>query len=118
MSDSIPHLPALRLGRTYESLEKIEVKELAGGWITERKGTPIPAFLKLAYVGFSLFGVAYLFLYRMGEEGHPTRGPLVKAGNQVMQAPPGPWIAPLAVCLIVFIGGLWTYAFKSGPEED
>lgn len=27
MSDSIPHLPALRLGRTYESLEKIEVKD-------------------------------------------------------------------------------------------
>ena len=28
MSDSIPHLPALRLGRTYESLEKIEVKDV------------------------------------------------------------------------------------------
>ena len=27
MSDSIPHIPALRLGRTYESLEKIEVKD-------------------------------------------------------------------------------------------
>ena len=27
MSDAIPHIPALRLGRTYESLEKIEVKD-------------------------------------------------------------------------------------------
>ena len=27
MSNSIPHIPALRLGRTYESLEKIEVKD-------------------------------------------------------------------------------------------
>ena len=26
-SDSIPHLPVLRLGRSYESLEKIEVKD-------------------------------------------------------------------------------------------
>lgn len=98
--------------------EKVEVKELAGGWITERKGTPIPAFLKLAYLGFSLFGVAYLFLYKMGEEGHASRGALVKEANQVMQAPPGPWIALLAACLIVFIGGLWYYAFASGPEED
>ena len=64
--------------------EKFEVKELAGGWITERKGTQIPAFLKLTYVGFSLFGVAYLFLHWMGEEGHVTRGALVKEANQVM----------------------------------
>ena len=27
MSDSLPHLPALRLGRAYESLDKIEVKD-------------------------------------------------------------------------------------------
>ncbi len=27
MSDSVPHLPALRLGRSYESLEKIEIKD-------------------------------------------------------------------------------------------
>lgn len=27
MSDTVPHLPALRLGRAYESLEKIEVKD-------------------------------------------------------------------------------------------
>lgn len=31
MSDSIPHLPALRLGRIYDSLDKIEVKDHRSG---------------------------------------------------------------------------------------
>ena len=29
--------------------KKSELKEYADGWITERKGTEIPGFLKLAY---------------------------------------------------------------------
>ena len=29
--------------------QKNELKEYAGGWITERKGTDIPGFLKLAF---------------------------------------------------------------------
>ena len=50
--------------------EKEKIHELAGGWITERAGTPIPAFLKLTYVGFCLFGLWYLWAYWAGETTH------------------------------------------------
>src|SRR5690349_17573624 len=63
--------------------EDEKVHEIAGGWITERVGTPIPVFLKIAYVGFCLFGLIYLFIYRFGEVDHATRGPLVQQLNQV-----------------------------------
>ena len=67
--------------------DKGQVHELAGGWITERKGTKVPGFLKLAYVGFSLFGLVYLFRYWSGEVAHETRGPLVRQMNAVMDTP-------------------------------
>jgi hypothetical protein len=96
-----------------------EVHELAGGWITERKGMPIPVFLKLAYVGFSIFGLAYLFRYTAGEVGHATRGPLVRQMNALTDQPPGTWIAVLAVLILAFVAGLLWYAFsyKPGAEE-
>ena len=42
--------------------EKKELKDYAGGWITERKGTDVPGFLKLAFPVIGLGCVAYLFL--------------------------------------------------------
>ena len=33
-----------------EKQQKEEVKEYAEGWISERKGTDVPGFLKAAYV--------------------------------------------------------------------
>ncbi len=41
-------------------LPENELHEIAGGWITERKNTPVPGFLKLAYVGFGAFGLCLL----------------------------------------------------------
>ena len=55
-----------------------EIHELAGGWITERAGTPIPTFLKMAYVGFTLFALVYLRNYWRGEVDNASRGPLVQ----------------------------------------
>lgn len=94
------------------------VHEIAGGWITERKGTPIPGFLKLAYVGFCLFGLGYLFLWFRGETGHATRGPLVESFN-LSSPPPGlMWIVFLAAVLLVYVVGLWLYAFTAKEEES
>ncbi len=100
--------------------EKVEVHELAGGWITERVGTPIPRFLKLAYVFFSLFGVYYLFAYWKGELSHATRGPLVAQINEVMKSPGAPWFAFIAVILVLFVAGLWAFAFRrpAGEHEE
>lgn len=94
-----------------------KVHEIAGGWITERVGTPIPLFLKLAYVGFSLFGLLYLFLYRAGETDHASRGPLVRQLNQVSATPPMGWTVFLGVVLFAFVAGLLLFAFRSKEEE-
>lgn len=93
-----------------------ELHELAGGWITERKGTPVPGFLKLTYVGFCAFGLVYLVLYAAGEVGHATRGPLVQQLNALTGQPGMAWFGLLAVLLVAFAAGLLTYALR-GREE-
>ena len=94
-----------------------KVHEIAGGWIAERVGTPIPVFLKITYIGFSLFGLIYLFRYSLGEVDHATRGPLVQQLNRVAEQPSTGWIVFLAVVLTAFIAGLLAYAFRAGEEE-
>ena len=97
--------------------EEPKVHELAGGWITERVGTPIPLFLKLAYVGFSLFGLFYLFKYTTGEVGHATRGALVRQLNQFTGQPPMAWIVMIASIIGLFVVGLLAFAFLAREEE-
>ena len=94
------------------------VHELAGGWITERKDTPIPLFLKLAYVGFSAFGFVYLFRYATGEVDHASRGPLVRQMNEVLDKPSEVWIGFLGVVLALFAAGLLVAAFGKGGQEE
>jgi len=63
--------------------KKSELTEYADGWITERKGTGIPGFLKLAYPIILIAVIAYLFVYMNGEVTHSTRGNLVLQLNAV-----------------------------------
>ncbi len=105
--------------RPAPAAESPKIHEIAGGWITERAGTPIPLFLKLAYVGFCVFGLVYLFVYRFGEVDQATRGPLVQQLNQVTDQPSMAWIGFLGAVLLVFVSGLLTFAFsrpKDGEE--
>jgi hypothetical protein len=97
--------------------QKDDLHELAGGWIRERKNTKIPVFLKLAYVGFCLFGLAYLFAYWRGELAHVSRGSLVRHLDAMMPAPGVGWQAVIAVLLAAFVVGLLRYAFTSRAEE-
>ncbi len=55
MSDSIPHIPVLRLGRTYESLEKLEVKDHRSGQVLAVVSTVNGGIVKrdLARIGSS-----------------------------------------------------------------
>jgi hypothetical protein len=62
---------------------KSDLHEYAGGWITERKGTKIPGFLKLAYPIVTIACIAYMIIYMNGEIHHSTRGPLVQQLNSV-----------------------------------
>lgn len=63
--------------------KKQELTEYADGWITERKGTGIPGFLKLAYPIILIAVIAYLFMFMNGEVTHSTRGSLVQQLNAV-----------------------------------
>lgn len=101
-----------------QEAESAKVKEPAGGWITERADAKVPGFLKLAYVGFSIFGFVYLFLYWAGETGQKTRGPLVREANKVMATPATPLLALIAVILVGFVGWLFYTALRSGGAES
>ena len=106
-------------GGKIESIDKggEKIHELAGGWITERVGTPIPVFLKISYIGFCLFGLIYLFKYRFGEVDHATRGPLVQQLNQAAAQPSMAWIIFVGVVLFAFVAGLLAFAFRSREDE-
>uniref|UniRef100_Q021A7 Uncharacterized protein n=1 Tax=Solibacter usitatus (strain Ellin6076) TaxID=234267 RepID=Q021A7_SOLUE len=58
-----------------------DTKDYAGGWITEKKGTDVPPFLKLAFPVIGLSCIAYIVIYMNGEIGHAERGPLVRQLN-------------------------------------
>jgi len=94
-----------------------QIHELAGGWITERKGTVVPGFLKLTYVGFCAFGLVYLVRYWQGELGHETRGPLVQQANALAELPGSAWLAVIGGCVVLFTLGLLWFAFVARTEE-
>jgi len=72
-----------------EAKPPVEVKEYADGWITERKGTDVPVFLKFAYIVIAAGCIAYFFIYMNGEVNHSDRGILVRQMNQATQSSSG-----------------------------
>src|SRR5215469_12438272 len=69
-----------------EQTKQSEVKEYAGGWITERAGTEVPGFLKLAIPVIAAGCLAYFFLFMYGETAHEERGALVRQMNAATEA--------------------------------
>ncbi len=61
---------------------EVEIEEIAGGWITEKRGTGVPAFLKLTYVVVTVAILGYLYIYMNGEVNNDTRGALVQEFNR------------------------------------
>src|SRR5262245_14635480 len=93
---------------------KAKIKDYAGGWITEREGTDIPPFLKLAYIVIAGGCVAYFLLYMYGEVSHPDRGRLVQALNAATQASAGLMYA-IAAMIVVF--GVIVVSFSFGKHD-
>jgi hypothetical protein len=93
-----------------------ELKEYAGGWMTERKGTDVPTFLKLAFPVIGLGCVAYFILQMYGDVGHATRGPLVAAFNKVSQTSPGLMYAVAALGLI-YVVAVVVFAIRQFHED-
>ncbi|HUI54584.1 MAG TPA: hypothetical protein VLY04_06410 [Bryobacteraceae bacterium] len=90
------------------SPDKPKLKEYAGGWITEREGTAIPGFLKLAYIVIVAGCGAYFFMYMNGEVNHPDRGPLVRALNAATEAS---GTLMYAIAALILIYGIIVVAF-------
>jgi hypothetical protein len=96
---------------------KPELKEYAEGWITERKGTGIPGFLKLGYPIIGIAVLAYTFMYINGEVTHSTRGNLVQQLNAVTGTA-DVFMFIVAGMVILYLGILARYLFtKQGHEE-
>jgi len=64
-----------------ETEQQKNIHDYAGGWISEREGTEVPGFLKLAIVVISGGALAYFFLYMYGETRNVERGMLVQQLN-------------------------------------
>jgi hypothetical protein len=93
-----------------------EIKEYADGWITERKGTDIPAFLKFSYIVIALGVIAYFLLYMNGEVNHSDRGALVRQFNAVTQSSPALMYTVIAM-VVIYAVVVVVFAFKSYHEN-
>ena len=93
-----------------------EVKSYADGWITEKKGTDVPAFLKYAFIVIAGGCLAYFLIFMNGEVNHSTRGHLVRQINSVTQSSSG---FMYFVAALVAIYGVITivFAFKQFHED-
>jgi hypothetical protein len=92
-----------------------KIKEYADGWITERAGTEVPGFLKLAFIVIAGGALAYFFIYMYGEVDHAGRGHLVRAMNAATEASAGLMYA-VAAMIVVF--GVIVVAFSFGKSHD
>jgi len=91
-----------------EQTKQSEIKEYAGGWITERAGTEVPGFLKLAIPVIAGGCLAYFFLFMYGETAHEERGALVRQMNAATEASA---VLMYAVAAMVIIFGVIVVAF-------
>jgi len=96
------------------SPDKPKIKEYADGWITEREGTSVPGFLKLAYIVILGGAAAYFLLYMYGEVDHPDRGRLVRAMNAATESS-GALMYAIAALIVVY--GIIVVAFALRKHE-
>lgn len=100
-----------------EMKKAAEIKEYAGGWITERKNTEVPGFLKLAFPVIGLSCVAYFILYINGEVSHDERGPLVKVFNAATTSA-DTLMYVVAAMALVFVVTVVAFAWGKSKHEE
>ena len=93
-----------------------ELKSYADGWMTERKHTDIPGFLKAAFPVIGLGAVAYLVLQMSGDIHNSTRGSLVAQFNRVSHTAPvmSYSVAALALVYVIIVV---VFAIRSFKED-
>ncbi len=93
-----------------------DIHEYADGWISERKGTGVPAFLKFAYIVILVGVIGYFFIYMNGEVNHSDRGALVRQFNSVTQSSPGLMYAVVAM-IVIYALIVVAFAFKAVHKD-
>ncbi len=93
-----------------------EIKEYADGWITERKGTDVPVFLKFAFIIIAAGCIAYFFIYMNGETTHSDRGPLVQQLNASTHSS-SLLMYGVAALAVVFAIVVVVFAFRKFHED-
>jgi len=93
-----------------------ELHDYADGWITERKGTGVPTFLKFAYIVIMAGAIGYLFIYMNGEVNHSDRGVLVRQFNSVTQSSPAFMYAVIAL-VAVYAVIVIAFGFKAVHKD-
>ncbi len=92
-----------------------DIKDYAGGWITERKGTDVPAFLKFSYIVIAGGVLAYFLMFMFGEVDHATRGALVRQMNAATQSSHG-LMYFVAALIVIYAVITVVFAFRK-PHE-
>jgi hypothetical protein len=96
--------------------ETPEVKNYADGWITEKKGTDVPTFLKFAYIVIAGGAFAYFFVFMNGEVNHSTRGALVRQFNAATHSSSG-FMYFVAALIAIFAIITFKFAFSKFHED-
>ncbi len=99
-----------------EKDKQADIHEYADGWITERKGTEVPAFLKLAIVVISGSCLAYFFLYMYGETRNEERGMLVRELNAATGSSTA-FMYLVAAMIMIFAVIVAAFAIRKSPRE-
>ena len=96
---------------------KSDLKEYAGGWITERRGTAIPPFLVIVSPLIAIAAIIYLFVNINGEVNHLSRGPLVQQLNAVTGSANG-FMYIVAAMIAIYVVILAAFLFKKSGHEE
>jgi hypothetical protein len=93
-----------------------DIKSYADGWMTEKKNTEIPAFLKATYIVVACGCLAYFIVFMNGEVGHSTRGVLVRQFNAVTGTANG-FMYLVAAMIAIFAIITVKFAFSKFHED-
>jgi len=99
-----------------ETKDSNEIKSYGDGWMTERKGTEIPTFLKFAYIVIAGGCLAYFLYFINGEVNHATRGTLVRQFNAVTGTANG-FMYCVAALIVIFAIITVKFAFGKSHED-
>ena len=100
-----------------EKQSEKDIHEYADGWITERKGTGVPTFLKFAYIVIMAGVIGYFFLFMYGEVNHSDRGALVRQFNQATQSSRG-FMYTVIVIIVVYAVIVIAFAFRAVRKDE